>query len=121
MSPGDTLRYTVALTVAGDSGTNGTSFVDTPDGNTTLVAGSVTTTIGVVTAGNTSGDSQVAVDLGDLNSPSLVTITFDVLVNDPLVPAGTTQLVNQGRRRGATTCRPNRRTIPILLETTTPR
>ncbi|MEM6705195.1 MAG: IPTL-CTERM sorting domain-containing protein [Acidobacteriota bacterium] len=100
-TPGDTLRYTVVVSLTGDSGTLGASFTDAPGANTSLVAGSVITTLGTITSGNSGGDTTVAVDLGDLLSPTTATITFDVTIDDPLVPAGTTQIVNQGSAQSA--------------------
>ena len=43
-NPGDTLTYTVKITNSGTTDATGVVFSDTPDGNTTLVPGSVTST-----------------------------------------------------------------------------
>jgi hypothetical protein len=43
-NPGDTLTYTVKITNSGSTDATGVVFNDTPDANTTLVPGSVTTT-----------------------------------------------------------------------------
>ncbi len=95
-SPGDTLRYTVTVLNGGNGGASGVQFTDIPDANTTLVAGSVATTMGTVTLGNTAGDTQVAVAIGGIpGGGGSVTITFDVTINNPL-PAGVTLLSNQG-------------------------
>lgn len=94
-SPGDVLRYTVLVQNAGNVGLTNLTFEDTPDVNTTLVVGSVVTTLGTVLSGNTAGDSAVTVAVGDLAGGGEVTLTFDVTINSPL-PAGVTQVVNQG-------------------------
>ncbi len=93
-SPGDTLLYTITINNAGNSAANNVIFTDTPDPNTTLVAGSVTTTAGVITSGNT-GTPPVTVNLGTIQPGATVTITFKVTINNP-VPVGTTQVANQG-------------------------
>lgn len=99
--PGDTLRYTIVITNTGTGDATSVVFNDTPDPNTALVAGSVTTTAGTVTTGNTAGDTSVAVDAGTLAAyGGTVTITFDVVVDDPLA-AGVTEVSNQGSASGA--------------------
>jgi uncharacterized repeat protein (TIGR01451 family) len=94
VSPGDTLRYT--LTVENNGAAQATNVVldDAPDTNTTLVVGSVTTSQGSVTIGNTAGDNTVQIDMGSVAATATITITYDVLINDPL-PTGVTQVVNQ--------------------------
>ena len=101
-SAGDTLRYTVILTNTGNVDLTGVSFSDSPDVNTLLVVGSVTTSMGSVLVGNTAGDTSVAVDVGGLVVGANVTITFDVLINTPL-PIGLTFLRNQGLATSDTT------------------
>ena len=98
--PGDTLRYTVVITNQGGVNATGVVFTDTPDANTTLVVGSVTTTQGTVTQGNTPGDTSVRVAVGAMPPEGSATITFQVTINDPLVPETTTQVANQGRVAG---------------------
>jgi uncharacterized repeat protein (TIGR01451 family) len=93
--PGDTLRYTVVVSNTGTTAATNVAFVDTPDANTALVVGSVTTSQGSVTVGNTAGDTAVGVDIGTLAASGSVTITFDVTVDSPF-PAGTTTVANQG-------------------------
>jgi uncharacterized repeat protein (TIGR01451 family) len=98
-SPGDTLLYQVIIWNEGTIDATGVTFSDTLDPNTTLVVGSVTTTKGIVTVGNSTGDASVEVDVGTLlaggQATETVTITFQVTVNDPL-PAGVTHVYNQG-------------------------
>ncbi|MEM6455548.1 MAG: IPTL-CTERM sorting domain-containing protein [Acidobacteriota bacterium] len=95
VSPGDVLSYTITIANGTAADATAVMFADTPDANTTLVVGSVVTTQGTVTSGNTAGDATVAVDIGTIVGGAAVTIDFDVMVNDPL-PAGTTSIVNQG-------------------------
>ncbi|MGZ5460517.1 MAG: DUF7507 domain-containing protein [Thermoanaerobaculia bacterium] len=99
--PGDTLRYTIVVTNNGTGDATSVVFSDTPDANTALVVGSVTTTAGTVTTGNTAGDTTVAVNAGTLAAyGGTVTITFDVVVDDPLA-SGVTEVSNQGSVSGA--------------------
>ena len=80
-SPGDTLQYQVTVTNSGNIGTTSAALSDTPDANTTLVVGSVQTSQGSITSGNTAGDNNLAVSIGTLNGGGAnVTITFRVLV-----------------------------------------
>jgi conserved repeat domain len=93
------LLYEVAIWNEGTIDATGVTFSDTPDPNTALVVGSVTTTKGNVITGNTPGDSSVEVDVGTLQAggpvTETVTISFNVTINDPL-PAGVTHVYNQG-------------------------
>jgi len=98
--PGDTIRYTIVVTNDGDQDASGAMFDDTPDANTSLVVGSVTTTQGTVTTGNTAGDGEVAVDIGTVSGDGgTVTITFDVVVDDPIA-SGVETVSNQGTVSG---------------------
>jgi len=97
-SPGDTIGYTsiitnvastaatMASTVATVASTTATDvrFSDTPDINTRLVVGTVTTTQGSVLKGNLPGEDSVEVDLGDIPVGNNAVITFDVTINNPL-------------------------------------
>jgi uncharacterized repeat protein (TIGR01451 family)/fimbrial isopeptide formation D2 family protein len=100
-SPGDTILYTVVIKNSGNHDAGSVVFSDTPGANTTLVAGSVTTTLGAVTAGNTAGNTTIGVSLGTLageNASS--TVTFKVTVANP-VPSGVTSVANQGTVSGS--------------------
>ncbi len=91
VNPGDVIRYTIAVTTGGESGVD-IVVTDSPDVNTTLVVGTVTTTSGTVISGNTGGDTSV-----EVRYPSIIgvtTITFDVVVNDPF-PDGVVEISNQ--------------------------
>ncbi len=100
-SPGDTLGYDLTLRNTGNQAAAGVSISDTPDSNTTLVVGSVQTHDGVVTVGNSPGDTHLVVDVGTLpGGGASTTITFRVIIVDPL-PAGVTQVSNQAQATGA--------------------
>lgn len=99
--PGDTIRYTIVITNSGTGVATSVLFNDTPDANTSLVVGSVTTSLGSVTTGNTAGDTSVAVNAGAMAANGgTATITFDVVVDNP-VPGGVTTVSNQGSISGA--------------------
>jgi uncharacterized repeat protein (TIGR01451 family) len=98
-NPGDTVLYTVVLVNNGGTAATGVVFTDTPDPNTVLVNGSVTTTAGTVTSGNGAGDTAVGVDVGTIAGGGTATITFQVTIADPF-PAGVQQVVNQGNVSG---------------------
>ena len=101
-TPGDTIHYTVTITNSGNQDAGDAVFSDTPDSNTTLVAGSVTTSQGIVTLGNTAGDTSLTVSMGDIAGEiGSVTIEFNATVNDPLVPENTTYVDNQGTTSGS--------------------
>ena len=97
--PGDTLRYTVVITNSGTGDASAVTFTDTPDPNTALVTGSVTTSAGTVTSGNTAGDPSASVSIGTVAPTATVTITFDVVIANPLAP-GVTTITNQGTIAG---------------------
>jgi uncharacterized repeat protein (TIGR01451 family) len=88
---GDTNRYTVLLTNTGAQDAESVHYVEDLEPNTALVDGSVSTTQGTFASGN----YNLAVNVGMIPAASSVTITFDVVVKDPL-PAGVTAVSNQG-------------------------
>jgi uncharacterized repeat protein (TIGR01451 family) len=95
LSPGDTLGYTIVVTNTGGADALAVVLNDTPGAHTTLVVGSVTTTQGTVTSGNTAGDTSVTVDLGTLVATTgQATVTFMVKLDKPF-PTGVTTVVNQ--------------------------
>ena len=94
-SPGDVLEYIITISNTGGSAATGVIFSDTPDSNTLMVVGSVTTTQGTVTSGNTAGDTSVAVDVGIIAAGDTITIRFRVTINSPL-PPGVDAVANQG-------------------------
>lgn len=93
-SPGETLNYTITVVNSGDAPATSVVVTDIPDPHGTLIVGSVTTDVGTVITGNTGGDTTVVVNVGTLATGSTVTITYQVLINNPL-PAGVDELVNQ--------------------------
>ncbi len=99
-SPGDVLAYSVLISNTGGSAATGVVFTDTPDPNTSLVVGSVAATAGTISSGNTPGDTSVAVSIGLLSPGDSVTITFRVLIDDPIAP-GVDQVANQGTTTGS--------------------
>jgi uncharacterized repeat protein (TIGR01451 family) len=92
---GDTIEYVITLLNTGNGTATSVQFTDTPDPNTTLNTGSVTTSQGSVTSGNTAGDSSIAINVGAVPPRGRVTITFKVTIVDPL-PAGVERILNQG-------------------------
>lgn len=99
VSPGDVLRYNVVIAAQGDADAEAVLYNDALDPNVTLDVGTVATTQGTVTNGNTAGDTGVSVDVGTIPAGNSVTITYDVIVDDPL-PEGVTHISNQGIVRG---------------------
>jgi uncharacterized repeat protein (TIGR01451 family) len=99
LTPGDRLTYTIVVDNQGPTGALNVVLEDTPDVNTSLVVGSVTTSQGSVTLGNTVGDTRLLVNIGSMPSSSTATITFEVQINDPL-PDEVTQIINQGNVGG---------------------
>ena len=95
ITPGDVIHYEIVLTNEGLGTATNVLFLDNPDSNTTLVVGSVSVSRGAVQTGNAVGDTGVAVSIPTLAFGDVVVISFDVTINNPL-PAGVTQVVNQG-------------------------
>jgi LPXTG-site transpeptidase (sortase) family protein len=95
-SAGDTLHYVILLTNNSKLTATGVVFDDTPDTNTSLISGTVTTSQGTVDKGNTPGDTSVKVTLGNIAANGgTASIEFDVRINTPL-PQGTWRVLNQG-------------------------
>ncbi len=99
-SAGDTIQYTVAITNSGSLDASGVTFSDTPDANSTLVVGSVTTSQGTVTSGNTPGDTTVGVNVGTVTRGSALTVAITFRVTNTPFPGGVTQISNQGTVSG---------------------
>ncbi len=93
-SPGDTLSYHVSLINIGNSEATNVFLSDTPDLNTSLVVGSVRTSVGTVQTGNSSGDSSVGVLIDRILPNSMASISFDVAVKEAL-PSSITHISNQ--------------------------
>ena len=97
--PGDRIHYT--LTVPNGTAETLTALLATAslDGNTALVAGSVTASQGAVTTGNGAGDATVVVALGDLAAGGTATVGWEVTV-DAHLPPGLTQVAAQVETTG---------------------
>jgi uncharacterized repeat protein (TIGR01451 family) len=100
LSPGDTLVYTVLVSNTGGAEALLVTLTDSPDPNTALVAGSVSTTQGTVTTGNASGATTVAVNLGTIPASGQASVTFTVTIDNPL-PPGVTSVSNQALVQGS--------------------
>jgi len=94
VGPGDTLEYTIVLRNQGGLGLRQLTLTDELDPNLQL-NGTVTTSQGTVTKGNSTADRQVAVTVGDLaGGGAAATIRFRVIVDQPL-GAGVYAVENQ--------------------------
>ncbi|MCB0045861.1 MAG: DUF11 domain-containing protein [Caldilineaceae bacterium] len=91
---GDTLLYTIRLENTGVTTAEGVVLQDTPDAHSPLVVGSVTTSKGSITSGNDAGNTNVAVNIGNIATDETVVITFRVQIVDP-VPDNITSISNQ--------------------------
>ena len=99
---GDVLRYVATISSVGATAAGGLTFILNPDPNTNLLAGSVTTTAGAVTSGNTAGDTSVAVNVGTLAPGTQATVSFEAAVDNPLA-TGVNRVEAQGQvQSGAT-------------------
>jgi len=95
-----TIFYTIEIKNSGTASALGANFTDTPDANSSLVIGSVSTSKGAVTTGNTAGNTSVAVNIGNIVTGETVTIKFSVVVNNGVFPT-TTTINNQGTVSGS--------------------
>jgi uncharacterized repeat protein (TIGR01451 family) len=89
-SPGDRLGYTIVVSNLGDGAATEVALTDPIPADTAVVAGSVTTDLGVVT-----GEDPVTVAIGELAAGASATVLFEVAVDLPL-PAAVEQVSNQG-------------------------
>ena len=94
LDPGETLQYEIVITNLGPVVALDAVLTDIPDPHTTLVSGTVNPDKGVVTLGNSPGDLEIEVELGDLAVDEVVVITFNVTVNLNLGD-GMVTIVNQ--------------------------
>ena len=94
VSPGDTLSYEVKVTNVGAGPASDVRFTDTPDRNTTLLAGSVQGA--TVARGNQPGDTSVDARIGTLAAGAGATLSFQVKIANPL-PLGVSVVRNQGQ------------------------
>ncbi len=91
---GDILEYTVVIYNSGPVEAMDTVYFDTPDENTTIIPGSVTTSRGSTVEGNDKWDTRIKVKTGDIYSGKSVTIIYRTRVEEG-TPDGT-MIINQG-------------------------
>ena len=94
-SPGDRLRYTIALANTGNTAATAVHFRDLAPPNTQIVAGSVTTSSGTIVSSD-----PIDVDLGAFAAGATATIAFEVLVDNPIA-TGIRSVSNQGTLESA--------------------
>ena len=97
VNPGDGLSYEIVVHSDGNTGATAVTLTDLVPEHTTLVAGSVTTSVGsaaVIPDGGAHGETVIEVGLGTLEAGETATVTFQVRIADPL-PAGVEIVVNQ--------------------------
>ncbi|PIE71573.1 MAG: hypothetical protein CSA22_01735 [Deltaproteobacteria bacterium] len=94
LEPGDTLLYTVTLINTGNGMAPSVWYTDLPDALSILENGSVTTTKGKVNRGNSPGEPDIRINVGNLAPGETCTITYRVTVGEN-APAGSL-LSNQG-------------------------
>ena len=82
---GEVLGYTVTITNTNLAPAEDVVFNSGLDQNVSLKTGSVMTTQGSVTTGNTQGDNSVSIDIGNIPPSGSVTINYEVEI-DPVVP-----------------------------------
>ncbi|MCB9150173.1 MAG: choice-of-anchor E domain-containing protein [Caldilineaceae bacterium] len=81
LSVGDTLRYTIRVTNRGPVEAVDVVLEDSLMPGVTLLAGSLTTSQGVIVAGSSSGDAVVTINLGVLpGNNSEAVVQFDVVI-----------------------------------------
>jgi uncharacterized repeat protein (TIGR01451 family) len=98
--PGDTIGYALVVTNTSKTAASDLSIVTHLDPNLKLVEGSVTTSAGAVTKGNSPGDTVPTVVLATLAPGDSVTIHFAAQIAAPL-PATVTQVSSQAFTSGS--------------------
>ncbi len=94
VTAGDTLTYTITVKNSGTTTVNDTRLTDTPDANTTIVPGSVTTTQGTITGGNDAGATTVSVSLDAILPGATATVAISMTV-DGDIPTRIVLILNQ--------------------------
>jgi len=79
-SLGDTLIYRLAVQNTGNGVAGGVQIATTPNAGLALVAGTVTTSLGVVGQGNTPGDVALRIDLAELPVGANVLISYQMRI-----------------------------------------
>lgn len=96
IDPGEVVTYTIIVRNIGNQDILNVPLVDTPDLNSTLVAGSVrfTSGSGVITLGNNVGDTTIAAIIDQIVGGGEARITYRVTINSPL-PIGIDRIINR--------------------------
>ncbi|MDX1998697.1 MAG: IPTL-CTERM sorting domain-containing protein, partial [Thermoanaerobaculia bacterium] len=94
--PGDRLLYTARVVNTNPTALSAVVFDLTPGNGASLIAGTVTTTRGVVLLGNTTGANAVRVALQTMTSGAEGVITFEARVASPFLPPPTVHVEQQG-------------------------
>ncbi len=89
----DQLRYQIQVTNTGSSPLTDVALADTPDPNTAIVTGSLTTTAGTITSGADPGDTTITIDIGTLAAGE--TVLVDYLITAAHAPAAVVTITNQ--------------------------
>lgn len=92
---GDRLVYRVRLSNAGAEALGGVRFVEVPVSPVTLVPGTVRSSRGEVTRGNSAGDRSVDVNVGGLQPGETVLLSFEATIAPATAPE-TAWVENQG-------------------------
>ena len=80
-SAGDTLLYRVNIRNVGNEAAANVVLADTPDANTTLLAGTVQSSLGAVRTGNSPDDKRIRVEIGALAGGHSAVISFLATIN----------------------------------------
>lgn len=96
IDPGEVITYTIIVRNIGNQEVLNVPLIDTPDLNSTLVAGSVSfaTGTGTITLGNTNGDTTIAAIIDRIVGGGEARITYRVIINNPL-PNGVDRIINR--------------------------
>lgn len=92
VSSGDKLLYAITIVNSGKGAAQQFHFSDSIDPNTALIAGTVKTTKGTITQGNSAGDTDATIEIDTLAPNEQITVSLQVSIK----PAATdTQVQNQ--------------------------
>jgi uncharacterized repeat protein (TIGR01451 family) len=94
--PGDQISYTAIVTHQGSTTAENVVFRMTPDSRMVLDRESLQTGQGEFTAGADEDDTEIIVNIGNLDPGSTVTISFNVRISTEGFAQGATTLTNQG-------------------------
>ena len=99
--PGDRIKYTVTITNTGDENAADVTFDDTVDPNTSLDCGSISAVpMASLSSCSPGPGGSLTIDVGALmGGGGLITIMFEVAVNDPF-PDDVFEVANQGTVSG---------------------